>query len=405
MNFPEVAPAYAALQKGPQNPPSPRYVIVTTSAILSASTQLEALAASKRQRGFEVDVLTEADWGGGRGDEAAENLRRWLKVNYQTRDIEYVLLIGNPDPGSGDVPMKMCYPTRLRQYKECPTDLYYADLTGDWDRDKNGKFGEYKGDLRPGGAERNWEVLLGRIPHYGDAVELDSILAKIIAYESAPVSDRSWRRMALLPIEPSDKRTPGYQLGEEIKNAVLVPRGDWSWRRVYEQQYDLPSPPESMPCTYANVLGAWLSSPVGLTVWWAHGGENYASDVMTLSNAALLNDAQPSFVFQCSCLNAYPESSVNLGFALLRNGAICTVAATRVSWYLRGLKHFAGSPTNAGMAYEYAKRVVGDGCAAGLALQNLRLALPAHSQYWWMNDLTFNVYGCPDTTLYGDGAP
>ena len=47
-------------------------------------------------------------------------------------------------------------------------------------------------------------------------------------------TDISWRENALLPMKPSDADTPGYQLGEEIKDDVLVPNG-WTYHRVYDE--------------------------------------------------------------------------------------------------------------------------------------------------------------------------
>ena len=67
----------------------------------------------------------------------------------------------------------------------------------------------------------------------GVITDLDHILSKIMAYETRQQSDISWRANVLLPMKPSDGSTPGYQLGEEIKNDILVPNG-WTYHRVYD---------------------------------------------------------------------------------------------------------------------------------------------------------------------------
>ena len=150
---------------------NPGYVIITTAAIQAASTQLAGFVAHKESKGFDVQVVTEADFGGGVGDAAAENIRTWLQGRYISDNIEYVLLVGNPHPASGDVPMKMLYPRNNEgdEYKESPSDYYYADLTGNWDLDGDGYYGEWGHDFGAGGVDRNWEVLVGRIPVYDDA--------------------------------------------------------------------------------------------------------------------------------------------------------------------------------------------------------------------------------------------
>ena len=114
--------------------------------------------------------------------------------------IKYVLLIGDPAPETGDVPMKMCWPRNHEsEYKESPTDYFYADLTGNWDLDGDLYFGEYNDDRGIGGVDFDAEVYVGRIPVYGsDYAILDNILQKLITYETE-VGDLSWRKKALLP--------------------------------------------------------------------------------------------------------------------------------------------------------------------------------------------------------------
>ncbi|NQT91820.1 MAG: hypothetical protein HQ559_03595, partial [Lentisphaerae bacterium] len=377
------------------------YVILTTSAIQGGSTELANFVAAKEAQGFSVDVVTESTWGAGTGNTAAENIRVWLAENYVSMGIEYVLLIGNANPSSGDVPMKMVYPQSYDLGNDrCPTDYYYAELTGDWDLDNDGKYGEYSGDYGPGGAERNCEVIVGRIPYYGNNSDLDAILAKIVGYGREAQGTAAWRKNVLLPMEPSDGSTPGYQLGEEIKNSVLVPKGDWACHRVYNLTYGLNPAPETYPCSVANVRGAWNSGDFGAVFWWTHGSATGASDVMDLSSAATLDDTHPAFTFQCSCNNSYPENSSNLSYAILKNGGICTISGSRVTWYWIGQTSFAGQSSNSSMTYEYAKRLIGDELPAGDALQDMKQDIAPEHQVMWMNHLGFNLYGDPSVGLY-----
>ena len=47
-----------------------------------------------------------------------------------------------------------------------------------------------------------------------------------------------------------------------------------------------------------------------------------------------LDNGKPAFFYQSSCENSYLELSNNLGYALLKSGAvISTMSASRVSWY------------------------------------------------------------------------
>ena len=375
------------------------YVIITTSAINSSSTSLADFVASKEARGFTVHIITEGTWGGGTGDTAAEHIRAWLQSNYLGWNIEYVLLIGNPNPSIGDVPMKMLWPrNNAGSYQESPSDFYYAELTSNWDADSDGKYGEFDDDFS-NNPPRGTEVIVGRIPYYGNMSDLDHILSKIMTFENARTGESSWRQNVLLPMKPSDSSTPGYQLGEEIRNSVLIPKG-WGYHRVYEQQYGLTPPPETTPCNVSGVTDAWNSDQFGGIFWWTHGSETYAADIMELSHAATLDDSHPGFTFQSSCTNGHPETTNNLGYSLLKNGCVATVSASRVSWYYIGQTSFAGTPSNSGMTYEYSKRLITDEMEAGSALNDIRLDIVPNGPEMWMNYLDFNLYGCPAVGLY-----
>jgi hypothetical protein len=115
--------------------------------------------------------------------------------------------------------------------------------------------------------------------------------------------------------------------------------------------------------------------------------------------AAMLDDTHPSIAFQTSCLNAWPESSNNLAFTLLQNGCVGTIAATRVSWYYIGQTTYAGSHSNAGMAYEFSKRIVNEKKEAGEALSLVKSSIDPGYNWFWQNWLGFNLYGDPSIGL------
>ncbi|NLW32127.1 MAG: hypothetical protein GXY77_11810 [Fibrobacter sp.] len=409
INFEDIAPEYRSNYKEPKSGNDsgissdslPGYAIITTDQIVNMSNKLSDFISSKQNLGYNVYIVTESDWGGSTGDIAAENLRSWLQSNYIPKNIEHVLLIGNPNPDTGNVPMKMTWPRySYSTYREAPTDMYYAELTGNWDLNNDNIYGDYHNDYGLGGAERFCDLYLGRIPVYNGINNLDHILSKIIAYENAPINDIQWRRRALLPMKPMDSSTPSYQLGENIKDLILTPKGDWNSYRIYEENYGLIPVPESTPCTYDNVKNGWNLSPTGITAWLTHGSQTSASSVMNNTYAAMLNDTFPSLTFQASCLNSYPENPANLSYTLLVNGAVGTVGATRVSWYYIGQSDFTNSPSIGGMAYAYVNNMITDEFASGEALNNLKSSINPTSASMWMNWLVFNLYGDPSVSLY-----
>jgi hypothetical protein len=371
------------------------YAIITTSSIASQSNQLQNFINSKTTRGFDVQLFDETAWGGGSGDAAAENIRTWLQANYFTRNITYVLLIGNPHPETGDVPMKMAWPrSEYDSHRECPTDFYFAELTGDWDADGDLLVGEFIDDFSAGDPDVFAEVSVGRIPFYGNIGDLDHILAKIITYENEGSATFQWRANMLIPSEPLDNNTPGYHFAEAINNDILYPQG-WGKFRIYEKNYGVN--PELTPCSEATTFLTWKNGAYGAVNWSTHGWERGASDIMSSLAALNLNDQYPSIVFQGSCLNAYPEDDQNLSYSLLKNGAIAALGATRVSWYYPGETNVVNSSSDFGFSYNFAQNIVKHGMFVGDALMDLRARVPVGI---WMNFLVFNVYGDPAVGVY-----
>lgn len=451
------------------------YVIITTNAIKTGSSQLSAFVAHKEFLGHSVLIVTEDDYGSMVGpppNGTAEKIRTWLQNNYMTMGIEYVLLIGNPDPDSpehpadpvGDVPMKMCYPVRdsvfwdfedpenpgtfpYRQYAECPTDHYYADLTGSWDLDDDLYYGEWD-DYLWGSywgllcLDFNPDVIVGRIPVYdAEYSQLDKILIKTMNYD--PSSWPNQGKKMLLPIAPSDELTPGYTLGEMIKDNFALPNSFSFWR-VYDEDYGIG--PEIFPINYGTLGYSWVTVPMltnepyGVVTYSAHGNPwqiGWKSLIWdsgkNIDLCSDLDDTYPAIIFQASCMNAYPETSNiyswpynidNLSYSLLKNGAIATVGATRVTWYFPGEPldtpwDHSQSPSNAGLAYKYTGKIVEDVQTCGRALAETRLESRLLCEPVWdtasylatglpilmMNFLGFNLYGDPGVSLdYGGQA-
>ncbi len=397
------------------------YVILTTNAIVAGSAVLDDFVAHKEGRGHSVLVVTESAYGSLSGPSpngTAEKIRQWLKNNYLSYGIEYVLLIGNPNPASGDVPMKLCWPrknaTTYTDYRDAPTDAFYADLTGNWDLDGDGYYGEWSQDTATGGVDFANEVYVGRIPVYSAAYgTLDDILQKTIDYENE-LAPAAWRASALLPMSFGTTSYDGAPLAEQMMDDYLDDAGYASWT-----QYQQGSGACGLNSSYSSnqelrggtvVRNRWAANDYGLVLWWGHGSETLAAvgcdgcwdgTLFSTSDATYLDDAHPAFVYQNSCLNGYPEYSTNLQYALLKNGAVTTVGATRVSWFstVVGYGNFDGSPSNAGIGYEYAGRLTLGDQPAGKALANTRASLTASADAWLMNFYVFNLYGDPSTAL------
>lgn len=376
----------------PGQPPDPNFTIVTNETIFSdnigAAGSLDEFCFHKEDLGFEVMVVTEhtvrtvehdpasgysfAVLAGASGyedvvgapapNQRPEKLYKWLKDNYLTYAIEYLLLIGNPDPdniGAGDpigeLPMKnlMLNPATDT---DCPTDFYFAELTGNWDQDGDGNAGEFSDDKGPGGVEFYADLIVGRIPVYDEnqdgALEytpLNGILDKIIAYEDAAMIDVPWRRGVLTTapyVVDTDgdgvKDTAKYEWSEWLHDGVAPPPV-WDWHRIYEEPYaGLTTPAEvDTGCSYDETEDGWNDTAdpnngKGVVMWMTHGLQTFATKAFTNGRCANLDDTKPSIVFMGACHNGEPRfnppNGIPLGFANLKQGAIATISATRDSY-------------------------------------------------------------------------
>ena len=390
-------------------PPSANgYVIVTTSVIRNASAELPNFVLHKENLGFTVKVVTESSTvddyhylSGSACDERAGNIRDWLQTHYESDQILYVLLIGNPHTTSFDVetsvPMKKCTsdpdPNNPNNH---PTDYFFAELTADWDKDGDGRYGEDKkrGATNGDEVEKYFELYVGRIPYHNNISDLDHILRKTINYENS--TEVQWRRSVFLPMVPfePEKGVLSYELGEQIKKDHLEAEGICSVRIYDECYFDAVPPPEHLrrnryPAT------EWKQGTYGLIVWLTHGGSTYANGIISRAYTTRLDDGHPAATWQGSCGNSEPENPDNLAYSILRHGGIASIGATGgVNYSIpeRDYRDLDGSV--GGMAYEYAKRLV-RGQACGEALYNTKEAM----NMWLGNYYSLNLYGDPSLVV------
>ena len=427
---------------------SSAYAIITSAEIRALSTQLDVFAAHKAARGLDVYIFDETDWLGSglTGDTAAEALRTFLQSAEVLYDFDYVLIIGDPRPASGPVPMKTLHP-RTFGYEstspngwdaDCdsfvmtqdpvPTDYYYSDIHGNWDLDGDGLYGEFgdydapsgpTGDFGLGGVDRDHEFAIGRIPVYSanpsqlaqDVADLDDILIKTMAYQSAPLASIDWRRSALIAAEGANR----IFFGEALRDDVFLPAGFSDVSRVYDADVCLvTSPPagcvpisgtpEATTCSVPNVFNEWTAIPRGVVTWLTHGGGTGAVAVMNTAQAALLDDSHPVFTFQASCFNSQPSQTNNLSYALLKNGAIGAIGATVISHGPGGpnpaLTHPASAGGNAGLGYYFMKGLTQQNLPVGDALAEVKRDTDLYGRCWyWHNVTAFVLYGDPEVGL------
>jgi hypothetical protein len=197
--------------------PSPQYLIIASGDIAPGFYQF---LEWKNQKGIPTDlVLIEDILATIPGIDPQEQLRNYLIQAYN-EGARWVLLGGDED----HVPIRYLYPGNVNNYYpdlglQQISDLYYADLTGNWDADGDGVWGESYNDnpdIYP-------ELYVGRVP----ARNSDQALAwsnKAILYEKNPGNgDPSYLTKALF-ICADQMRDYGqhYVLGDMMPSNFMV---------------------------------------------------------------------------------------------------------------------------------------------------------------------------------------
>jgi hypothetical protein len=426
------------------------YVVVTTKAARNALKKLDAFTAHKKTIGYRVLVADEDAWGSQAGKDGPEKVRNWLKANYAAKGFQYVLLLADPTGTAGPA-MRECWPRSVENGKKddwerTPSDAYYSDLTGDWDKDGDGiwcEYGSSGGDTARGGLDLTPEVYVGRIPVYpGREAEADAVLSRTVAYETE--RDIAWRYTALMPNPISDyshEEDHGDNGGNEIKrNGFTVDGAKFAERQkadylnsrsnvktvtLYEKRGPEPSKYASdVEFSEQKVADEWKKG-YGIVTWWAHGNSTSAAgkvwkddankdgiaqlsekdweDFAYSSMPVAFNSSRPSFTSQVSCLNSRPDKPTNLSYTLLqKGGAVAAMGATSVTLYSPSWSYQnANRMDNVSFGYYYTQNVVKN-MPAGKALALVRAAATAFS--WGdgtlMNVLSFNLFGDPSLALF-----
>ncbi len=157
---------------------STEFVNVTSEDLASS---FETLRQYRNSRGVPTSVVTiEEVIAGFSGRDNAERLRNFLKTFYASGG-RYVLLGGDAQV----LPVRYAYPyptdSAVDHREQLLCDLYFADLTGEWDVDSDNIWGERYEDL----PEATPELMVGRLP-INSPEEVAAYTTKLIRYETNP---------------------------------------------------------------------------------------------------------------------------------------------------------------------------------------------------------------------------
>jgi hypothetical protein len=402
--------------KGIQAVVQPRKLLIIGSKNLRSV--LDPFLLWKSCLGHSVEfVTTESIYGQTDKSGRAEVLRAYLQEKHSQVGIGHVLLIGHID----NIPMPFLYPDPDNHYGSgaIPSDIYYAELSGEWDGDGDG----FAGELGQDGVDWVPELCIGRIP-WSDPTTVQTILQKIIEFER---NDAVWKKQGLLAGAMSNYKNEDYLCDVQTDGAALMEilRDDVFQGNpaitMYEKEGLQPSRYScDIPLSEDNLNQEWNSGSYGCVTWWSHGSSSSASrkwwawddgdnvpeynefwwqKFISATNHPLNQDRQP-MVFANACNNGYPERT-SLARELIKNGCAGIVSSTRISWYIMGWSRVADGG-NASMAYYFWEELINHGKTAGEAIGISRLRyLQNHGGCWedLHNAYTFNYFGDPTLSL------
>ncbi len=242
---------------------------------------IQSFVDFKTSQSFVVEVETvkniEKNY---QGVDLAEQIRNYLKDKVADNSPTYTLLIGAPYINrdnktsistGGDIPMRYVYPhyDEPNNYMEDhhPTDFYYCDLKGDWDKNKDNHYGDTFDDEIVE-ATNNY---VGRIPS-SDPVAVEKILDSIVSIEKEIKEELNYS--ALLAMYQSggndDPKHDSAFWGEEVRKEILEPNG-FSVATLYEKEGDSPSTYDcTAPLNESNLKQHFSNNDIVVTN--GHGG-------------------------------------------------------------------------------------------------------------------------------------
>ncbi len=262
------------------------YLIITNAEMAPA---FEVLTAWKESRGIPCAIKTvEEIYAEYEGVDNAEKVRACIRDVYQNEKLQWVLL-GGDTPA---VPHREFYAEVqmvdfYSAYDLIASDLYFADLDGSWDANRNGIWGEIEDDM-----DLIAEVYLSRVP-VDNASEAEGFVAKTLNYERNPPED--FINSAVFISEDTGFNGLDSSLGLNPLSDDFP--DDYSIRKLY-LAYD--AYPDAEPNYFSNQLDAFNTG----AGFFAHFGHGSGPDVAALHVGdihALTNSPRTGIFVSTAC--------------------------------------------------------------------------------------------------------
>jgi|GEM_PF-499326 len=296
------------------------YLIITTFSFVSA---FQPLVTYYQNKGIRTIVVTTQEITAEpsspyyqTGRDNAERIRNFIIYAYRNWGISYVLLGGDTEV----IPAR--YFKNPVEEDPIPADMYYSNLDGDFDYNRNNIFGEPYIDGPEGGdVDLLAEVFVGRVPA--------STVSEVTSWVNKNLSYLQTETVALKKAGMIGQQLDDFNWGGDGKDDIVnrcFP-SDWEISRFYERDR-----------TYSvqNVIN-YLNSGPHLVNNFAHGSCDYAfgldgSDVRALTNTTYFI-LYSQGCYEASFDNPYGYDSITEYFITSPAAAVATIGNSRYGWY------------------------------------------------------------------------
>jgi len=371
-------------------------MIVTSEALAGA---FQDVADWYTRKGHDaVVVTTESIASNYSGADLQEQIRNAIRDYHENDGVDYVLLGGD----NAIVPDR---DTVGYTHTDMPSDLYYSSLTGDWDADGDGLFAEVGDDQ----VNFTYDTIVGRYP-VRTAAQVQTLLAKVVAYETAP-PQADW---ATNMLATGDMLwDPGDSESKSLKADSLYVSPYWSDRQL-DTMFDTgtswdTSTPGDYTLNAGNLLTAMgndyqfmhMSTHGATHAWALESGYFTSSTVSAMSQAVNV-----PIVSTIACdTGGFDQGYTSLSEAFLRSdktGTVVYLGSSREGWGIPG--------TWLGPSFEYSytfyqEFLTGDSRIAGEVFAETKANFASRAAYdgsmRWIN-LSLNFQGDPLVRMYRD---
>ncbi|MBU1219160.1 hypothetical protein KKF34_06040 [Myxococcota bacterium] len=273
-------------------------VIVTTQALAETWT---VYAGIKTGEGIFTEVVTvESIVSNYPGADDAEKVRNFLIERYNNGSLRFVLMGGD----AGHVPFR-----RVENYiyateeftSNGPSQLYFSNLSADFDADGDGIYGEMNDDLTLE-QSRQTNIAVGRIS-VSNTEEIENYIQKYIAYVTVP------QGRITFPLLLSDIASTVPLIGDVDAAEGVEVTFDAFFPDIFHQNVRKLYATQSAADLYdGEIISVQkvhdaLSDGYGMVFHNGHGAHRWITDILNSDFVNSLDNTIPPVMASCACLS------------------------------------------------------------------------------------------------------